>query len=443
VQVETRYARSGGLSIAYQVVGSGPIDLVVIPIWVSHLEYAWEEPSLARFYRRLASFSRLILFDKRGTGLSDRVADAALPTLEERMDDVGAVMDAAGSERAAIFGMHEGGAMSALYAATHPERVSALVAFGMFASRLEAPDYPWGWTPERRQEWLTEMERTWGGPVGLTEVAPSVAGDARFARWWSTYLRLGSSPGAAVALARMNSEIDIRDVLPAVHVPTLLLHRTGDRRVAVAEARWIADRIPGARLVELPGEDHLPWVGEQDALLDEVEEFLTGVRSGPAPDRVLATVLFTDIVGSTEHAVRLGDGAWRELVERHDHAVRAELGRWRGRELDATGDGFLAEFDGPARAIRCAGEIVARVRALGLEVRAGVHTGEAERTPSTLRGIAVHIGARVAAKAAAGEVLVSQTVKDLVAGSGLAFEDRGEHELKGVPGSWRLYAVVP
>jgi class 3 adenylate cyclase len=443
VQVETRYAKSGGLSIAYQVVGSGPIDLVVIPIWVSHLEYAWEEPSLARFYRRLSSFSRLILFDKRGTGLSDRVADADLPTLEERMDDVGAVMDAVGSERAALFGMHEGGAMAALFAATHPERVSALVAFGMFASRLEAPDYPWGWTADRRGEWLAEVERTWGGPVGLEAVAPSVAGDERFARWWSTYLRLGSSPGAAVALARMNSEIDIRDVLPAVRLPTLLLHRTGDRRVAVDEARWIAGRIPEARLVELPGEDHLPWAGEQDALLDEVQEFLTGARGGPAPDRVLATILFTDIVGSTEHAVRLGDGAWGELLERHDRVVRAGLERWRGRELDTAGDGFLAEFDGPARAIRCAGEIASRVRDLGLDVRAGVHTGEVERAGRTLRGIAVHIGARIAAKAAPGEILVSQTVKDLVVGSGLAFEDRGEHELKGVPGSWRLYAAAP
>ena len=443
VQAATRYAKSGGVSIAFQVIGSGPIDIVLIPIWVSHLEYAWEEPSLARFYRRLSSFSRLILFDKRGTGLSDRVADDDLPTLEERMDDLGAVMDAAGSERAAIFGMHEGGAMSALFAAAHPERVSALVAFGMFASRLDAADYPWGWTPERRREWLAEIERNWGGPVGLAEAAPSVAGDERFARWWSTYLRLGSSPGAALTLARMNSEIDIRNVLPAVRVPTLLLHRTDDRRVAVDEARWIAGRIPNARLVELPGEDHLPWTGDQDALLDEVEEFLTGARSGPAPDRVLATVLFTDIVGSTEQAVRLGDREWRELVERHDSVVRVELERWRGRELDAAGDGFLAEFDGPARAIRCAGEIVARVHELGLDVRAGVHTGEVERTGSTLRGIAVHIGARVAAKAAPGEILVSQTVKDLVAGSGLAFKDRGEHELKGVPDSWRLYAVVP
>jgi class 3 adenylate cyclase len=443
MEAVTRYAKSGDVSIAYQVVGEGPIDIVLIPIWVSHLEYAWEEPSLARFYRRLASFSRLILFDKRGTGLSDRVGDVHLPTLEERMDDVGAVMDAVGSERAAMFGVHEGAAMSALFAATHPERVSTLVAFGMFASRLRAPDYPWGWTPERRAEWLDEIERTWGGPVGLAAAAPSAAGDERFARWWSTYLRLGSSPGAALALARMNSDIDIRDVLPAVRVPTLLLHRVDDRRVAVDEARFIAGRIPDARLVELPGEDHLPWVGEQDAMLDEVEEFLTGARSAHPPDRVLATVLFTDIVGSTEHAVRLGDRAWRELVELHDGAVRIALARWGGRELDTAGDSFLAEFDGPARAIRCAADILARVRELGLDLRAGVHTGEVERAGSTLRGIAVHIGARVAAQAAPGEILVSQTVKDLVAGSGLAFEDRGEHALKGVPDSWRLYAVVP
>ncbi len=390
-----------------------------------------------------AVFLPTVLFDKRGTGLSDRVPISELPTLEERMDDVRAVMDAAGSERAAIFGMHEGTAMSALFAAAHPERVSALVAFGMFARRLAAPDYPWGWTAERRREWVDEIERTWGGAVGLAAVAPSVAADEGFAHWWSTYLRLGSSPGAAVALARMNSEIDIRTVLPAVRVPTLLLHRTGDRRVAADEARWIANQIPEATLVELAGEDHLPWTGEQDALLDEVEEFLTGARTGPAVDAVLATVLFTDIVGSTEHAARIGDAAWRDLVELHDRAVRVELERWRGREISTSGDGFLIEFDGPARAIRCAAAIIGRVRSLGLDVRAGVHTGEVERTAGTLRGIAVHIGARVAAKAASGEVLVSQTVKDLVVGSGLTFDDRGAHELRGVPGSWRLYAAVP
>jgi class 3 adenylate cyclase len=442
VQPQTRYARSGDLSIAYQVVGEGKLDLVVIPIWISHLEHAWEEPSLARFYNRLASFARVILFDKRGTGLSDRVAADSPPTLEERIDDIDAVMSAAGSEQAAIFGMHEGGALAALFAATHPERVSALVTFGMFARRLGAPDHPWGWQSGRREEWIDEIERGWGGPVGLATVAPTVARDERFATWWATYLRSGGSPGAAVALARMNSEIDVREVLPAVHVPTLLVHRVDDERVSIDEARWISGQIPGAKLVELPGRDHLPWVGDAQGVLDEVEEFLTGVRRGPEPDRVLATVLFTDIVGSTRHAARLGDGAWAELLERHNALTRAELERWRGREVDTIGDGFLAEFDGPARAIRCAEAVISVVGALGLELRAGVHTGEAERSAGDLRGIAVHIGARVAARAEPGEVLVSGTVKDLVVGSGIEFEDRGEHELRGVPGRWRLYAVV-
>jgi class 3 adenylate cyclase len=437
-----RYARSGEVNIAYQVVGEGAIDLVVIPIWVSHLEYAWEEPSLARFYRRLASFSRLVLLDKRGTGLSDRPGDGALQTLEERMDDVRAVLDAVGSEQAALFGMHDGGTMAALFAATYPERTLALTAFGMFARRLRAPGYEHGWEAGRRQEWIREIEQTWGGAVGLAEVAPSVAGDPRFERWWATYLRLGASPGAAVALARMNDEIDIRDVLPAIHVPTLLLHRVDDRRVGVAEARAIAEAIPAARLVELPGADHLPWVGDQDAVLDELEEFLTGARRAPDPHRILATVLFTDVVGSTERAVELGDRRWRELLERHDAHVRRELAHWHGREVDKAGDGFLASFDGPARAIRCALAIREAVGMLGLDLRAGVHTGECEVEDGRLTGIAVHIGARVAALAAPGEVLVSSTVKDLVAGSGIAFEDRGEHELKGIPGTWRLYAVV-
>jgi len=337
--------------------------------------------------------------------------------------------------------MHEGGAMAALFAAAHPEHVSALVAFGMFASSLEAPDYPWGWRPDRRRDWLAEVERTWGGPVGLAAVAPSVAGDERFARWWSTYLRLGSSPGAAVALARMNSEIDIRNVLLAVHVSPLLLHRTGDRRVAVDEARWIAGRIPDARLVELPGEDHLPWAGEQDALLDEVEEFLTGDRQRREPDRVLATVMFTDIVGSTVMAAELGDRRFGDLIASHDALVRRQLDRFQGRAVKTVGDGFLATFDGPARAVRCAVAITEGVHNLGIEVRAGLHTGEVEVVGDDLGGMAVHIGARVAASAEAGEVLVSSTVRDLVVGSGIAFTERGVHALRGVPGEWRLFAA--
>ncbi|HUH14296.1 MAG TPA: adenylate/guanylate cyclase domain-containing protein [Gaiellaceae bacterium] len=440
---QTRYARSGSLSVAYQVVGDGPLDLLFAPGWVSHVEESWEEPLLARFLHRLASFSRLIVFDKRGTGMSDRVPEDRLPTLEERTDDMRAVLDAAGSERAAIFGISEGGNMAATFAAADPRRVTALVTFGIFAKRVWTPDYPWAPTPEERQRSFDLIERDWDGFMDLSDIAPSAAGDEAFMRRLATYLRRAASPGAALALARMNTEIDIRAVLPAIRVPTLVLHRTGDRDSSVEEGRWIAAQIPDARLVELPGEDHLPWVGDQDAVLDEVELFLTGVRRGPEPDRMLATLLFTDIVASTERAAALGDRDWRDLVERHHAVVRAELARWRGREVDTAGDGFLALLDGPARAIRCAAAVVEGVRALGLQVRAGVHTGEVERAGDAVRGIAVHLGARVAAAAAPGEILVSQTVKDLVAGSGIAFDDRGEHELKGVPGRWRLHAVVP
>jgi class 3 adenylate cyclase len=438
---QTRYAKSGAVHIAYQVVGGGGIDLVYVPGWISHLEYAWEEPSYARFLNRLASFSRLIMFDKRGTGMSDR--DAGLPTLEERMDDVRAVMDAVGSERAAIFGTSEGGNMSVLFAATYPERTIALVTFGIFAKRIWSEDYPWAPTPDEREGWYAKLEREWGGPTELETLAPTKVTDERFAAWWASYLRVGASPQAALTLARTNTQIDIREVLPTIRVPTLVLHRTEDRDVSVEEARYIAGRIPGARLVGLPGQDHLPYVGDQDTLLDEIEEFLTGVRRGPDPDRVLATVLFTDIVGSTARAAEVGDRRWHDLLERHHAVVRRALGRFRGREVDTAGDGFLATFDGPARAIQCARAIVEGVGELGLEVRAGLHTGECELAGERVRGIAVHIGARVASLARPGDVLVSSTVKDLVAGSGIEFEERGEQELKGVPGRWRLFAARP
>lgn len=438
----TEYALSDGLHIAYQVVGDGPVDLLWVPGWVSHVELCWEEPTLARFLRRLASFSRLILFDKRGTGLSDAVPLDALPTLEERMDDVRAVMEAVGSERAALFGFSEGGNLSALFAATFPERTAALVTFGVFAKRLYAPDYPWAPTPEQRAREYDVIGREWGGEMDVADLAPSAADDPAFKRRLLDYFRRSASPGAAVALLRMNTEIDVRTVLPTIRVPTLALHRRGDREVHVEEGRWIAGRIPGARFVELPGEDHLPWAGDQDGVLDEVEEFLTGVRRGPDPDRFLTTVLFTDVVGSTEAAARLGDRAWQDLLERHHLVVREALARFRGTEVDTAGDGFLATFDGPARAVRCALAVCREVRALGLEVRAGVHVGEVQRSGLGVRGIAVHTGARVAAAAAAGEVLVSSTVKDLVAGAGLAFEDRGVHRLKGVPGDWRLFAAL-
>jgi pimeloyl-ACP methyl ester carboxylesterase len=440
VQAETRYAKSGDVNIAYQVVGAGPLDLVLVPGFVSHLEYRWEDPGLARALTRLASFARLITFDKRGTGLSDRTA--GLATLEERMDDVRAVMDAAGSERAALFGYSEGGPMSLLFAATYPERAAALVLYGTYARRSWAPDHPWGRTDEEWQWLLGTLEREWGGAVGIGTWAPSAADDERFCRWWSTYLRLGASPGAAMAVQRMNMEIDVRHVLASVRVPTLILHRTGDRITRVEEARALAARIAGARYVELPGEDHIPWVGDADALVDEIEEFLTGVRRGPEPDRVLATVLFTDIVGSTELAARLGDRRWRELLEAHHAAVRRELARFRGREVDTAGDGFLATFDGPARAVRCAGAIREAVRPLGIELRAGLHTGEIELLGDDIGGIAVHIAARVAALAGSGEVLVSSTVRDLVAGAGLQIEDRGTHAHKGVPDEWRMFAAV-
>jgi len=435
---QTRYAKSGSVNIAYQVTGSGPLNLVLVPGWVSDLEYAWEEPSFARFLHRLESFSRLIRFDKRGTGLSDRFVEP--PTLEERTDDMRAVMDAVAVERAAIFGYSEGGSMSALFAAAHPRRAAALIMFGTFAKRLWDPEYPWAPTPEERQKFLDEIEREWGGVVDLATLAPSVAADERFRRWLSTYFRRGASPGAALALARMNTEIDIRHVLPAIRVPTLVLHRTGDLDANVEEGRYIASRIPGAKFVELAGNDHLPWVGDADALLDEVEEFLTGMRHAPEPDRVLATVLFVDIVGSTRRAAELGDARWRELLESFHALVRRALDRYRGREIDTAGDGFLAAFDGPARAIRCACAIGDAVGALGIQVRAGLHSGECEVMGSKLGGLAVHIGARVAARAGPGEVLVSGTVKDLVAGSGIRFEDRGMHALKGVPGEWRLFA---
>jgi class 3 adenylate cyclase len=437
----TQYARSGGVNIAYQVVGDGAFDLVFAPPWVSHLEEDWEDPMHARFLERLASFSRLIVFDKRGTGMSDRVPDDRLPLLEERMDDMRAVMDAAGSDRAAVFGASEGGNLATLFAASYPERTRALVTFGIFAKRIWSPDYPWAPTPEERAGFFEVIERDWAGLMDISDLAPSIADDPVAAARLARSLRRAARPGAALALARMNTEIDIRSVLPTISVPTLVLHRRGDRDANVEEGRWIASRIPGARFVELDGDDHLPWIGDRDSVVDEIEEFLTGVRGGGEPDRVLATLLFTDIVGSTARAAEVGDRAWRDLLDRHHAVVRRELERWRGREIDTAGDGFFAAFDGPARALRCATAAVEAVRPLGLAIRAGVHTGECERANGRLRGIAVHIGARVAAQAGAGEVLASSTVKDLVAGSGLAFDDLGETTLKGVDEPWRVYRL--
>ncbi len=436
MQPETRYAKSGVVNIAYQVVGDGPLDLVFVPGWISHLEVGWEEPSFARFLRRLASFSRLILFDKRGTGLSDRVSVMELPTLEQRMDDVRAVMDAAGSERAALFGVSEGGPMSVLFAATYPRRTSALILYGSMARRAEFVP-----TDEQLQQISEALERTWGQAMDTGLWAPSRAHDQQFKEWLARLGRLGASPGAGAALIRMMMQMDVRHVLPAIRVPTLVIHRIGDRAVAIDLGRQLAQEIPGAKFVELPGDDHFPSAGDADAILDEIQEFLTGVRPAPEPDRVLATVLFTDIVGSTQRAAELGDRRWRDLLDSYYALARRELDHFRGREVKTMGDGFLATFDGPARGIRCASAISETVGQLGIAIRAGLHTGECEVMGEDIGGIAVHIGARVATEAAANEVLVSSTVKDLVAGSGIGFEDRGPHRLKGVPEEWRLFAV--
>jgi pimeloyl-ACP methyl ester carboxylesterase len=435
---ETRYAKSGDLNIAYQVAGDGPLDLVLVPGFISHLEIDWQGPGYAHMLERLASFSRLIRFDKRGTGLSDRPGD--LPDLETRMDDVRAVMDAAGSERAALIGYSEGGPLSMLFAATYPERITSLVLYGTYAKRRDPDDdYPWSATWEERQAYADAVEREWGAEADLGTMAPN-ASDAEM-EWWRSRARAAASPGAAKALILMNSNIDVRGILAAIHVPTLVIHRTGDRDSRLEEGRYIAERIPGARFVELDGEDHSPFMGP-DQIVDEVEEFLTGVRRGPDVDRVLATVLFTDIVGSTSRAAELGDRKWGSLLEQHHQTVRRELRRFRGHEVDTAGDGFLATFDGPARAVRCALAVRDGLRQLGLQVRAGVHTGEVEAVSDSVRGIAVHIGSRISAAAGPGEVLVSGTVRDLVVGSGLEFEDRGARELKDVPGEWRLYAVA-
>ena len=439
---ETRYAKSGDVNIAYQVVGDGPLDLVLVHGWVQSFDPGWEIEEIKRFYLRLASFSRLILFDKRGIGLSDRVATDELPTLETRMDDMGTVMDAVGVKRAAVMGHSEGATMCALFAATYPERTKALAMIGGSARTRWAADYPPGASDGELEELERSILESWGveamRPL-LQQMAPSIADDEEQVQAYARAASRSASPAAAAALTRMTAMNDIRHVLPAIRVPTLVLHRADE---ALAEAsRYVGERISGARVVELPGDDHMPWLGDHESVLDEIEEFLTGVRPHPALDRVLATVLFTDIVGSTELAADLGDRRWRDLLESHNTLVRSELGRFRGRELNTAGDGFLATFDGPARAIACAASIRDEVRRLGLEIRAGLHTGELELAGSDVRGIAVHTGARVAGLAGSGEVLVSSTVKDLVAGSGLVFTDRGTHELKGVPGEWRLFAV--
>src|SRR4051794_27282625 len=441
---QTRYAESGDTSIAYQVVGDGPIDVVLVLGFTTHLELQWEAPVFARFFERISSFARLILFDKRGTGLSDPVTE--VPTLEQRVDDVRAVMDAAGSERAVLFGVSEGAPMSALFAATHPERVSALVLYGAMARTTEAPDYPWASPAEALREAADEfIAPIWGrNAEGMLEIfAPSLLEDPDAVAFMARHERFSASPRMVTQIFEMFLDVDVRAILPTIHVPTLVLHRRGDRVVNRRAGEYLASQIPGAGYVELPGIDHVPWAGDSEAVLGEVEEFLTGARSAPEADRVLATVMFTDIVGSTQRAAELGDARWREVLAGHQTAVRRELGRFRGSEVKTLGDGVLATFDGPARAIRCGCAIAAAAGSHGLEMRVGLHSGEVELLDADVGGIAVHIAARIGALAGAGEVLVSSTVKDLVAGSGITFVDRGATQLRGIPDEWRLFAARP
>jgi len=440
----THYAKSGDTSIAYQVVGDGPIDLVLVLGFATHLELQWEGAPFSRFCERLGSFSRLILFDKRGTGLSDPVTE--VPTLETRIDDVRAVMDAVGSERAALFGVSEGGPMSITFAASHPERATALVLHGAMARTTEAPDYPWGSPVEALRESAAEFIAPYWGrePEGTLELfSPSFAGDPRAVDLAARLQRNAASPAMVQQILEMFLGTDVRAILPTIHVPTLVIHRRGDRVVNWRAGRDLADRIAGSRYVELEGIDHLPWAGDSEAVIGEAQEFLTGARSAAEPERVLATVMFTDICGSTERAAKLGDALWRDILEAHHAAVRRDLERFRGREVKTLGDGSLATFDGPARAIQCGHAIAATARSLGLEERIGIHSGEVEMMDDDVGGIAVHIAARVGALAGAGEVLVTSTVKDLVAGSNIRFEDRGAQQLKGVPDEWRLYAAAP
>jgi class 3 adenylate cyclase len=435
-----RYAANGDVHIAYQVLGDGPLDLVFVAGAITNLEVLWEMSDYRRACERLASFARLILFDKRGMGLSDRVR---VGTLEERMDDMRAILDAVGSKTTVLMGVSEGGPMSILFAATYPDRTRGLVLCGAEVKEETTDDWPWGESTREEFEEAMDLERVvarWGKGLGADLFAPTRKGDPQLREQFGRLQVQSATPHDAVAFMRMAFEIDVRDVVPAVTAPTLIVHRVGDKVCSVENARWLSRNIEGSRYVELPGENHLPFI-DGDDILDEIQEFLTGVREPVAPDRMLATVLFTDVVGSTDRARELGDRRWRDLLERHNNIVRRDLERFRGVEIDTAGDGFFATFDGPARAIRCARSIVENVRGVGLDVRSGLHTGECELGAGSVRGIAVHTGARVASLASPGEVLVSSTVKDLVAGSGIEFTDRGVHELKGIPGEWRLYAA--
>jgi class 3 adenylate cyclase len=437
----TQYARSGDTAIAYQVVGEGPLDVVYVPTWISHIEHYWEDPTIERFFNRLTRFARLILFDRRGSGLSDPIHGPA--TLEEQMDDVVAVMTAAGSERAALFAQLEGAMMASLFAATYPERTAALLLYAPLAHPTRTDDIPWALAPDERAQLVEEMVAHWGEGRGLERIAPSRAQDTQLREWFARLERLAASPGTARAQTELVGDTDVRHVYATIGVPTLVMARPDAQMIDVRHAQYIAERVPGARLLEVPGEDTYLTAGDWETLADEVEEFLTGARRARDPDRVLATVLFTDIVESTARAAELGDQRWRELLESHATASRREIARYGGRVVKSVGDGFLAVFDGPARAIRSASAIVASAPQLGIDVRAGLHTGEVEVMGDDVGGLAVHLGARIVGRAGPAEVLVSQTVKDLVVGSGIAFAERGEHELRGVPGRWRLYVAQP
>jgi class 3 adenylate cyclase len=441
VAPRTHYARAhDGVSIAYQVLGEGERDIVFVPQTFSAVEGLWEHPTVARFFERLGGLGRVILYDRRGTGMSDRTGGTA--TLEEQVDDVRAVMDAAGAERADLIAIMEGGAMAMLYAASAPERVRSLTLYAAFARSTHAPDYPAAWSAEERARAMRTMLENWGEGDFASRFAPSHAHDADLRDWLGRLQRMALGPGEAARAMELNGRLDVRHVLGTIRVPTLLLHRTGDVGIGVAHSHYLADHIPGARLVELDGIDTLPFLGDAAAVVGEIDEFLTGDRRPPEHDRVLSTVLFTDIVDSTVKAAALGDETWRDLLAEHDRLVRASLGRHRGREIKSVGDGFLALFDGPARAVRAARAIVSEVTSLGLEVRAGLHTGEVELVGDDVAGLAVHIAARVMGEATAGRVLASSTVHDLVVGSGLRFEERGRKALRGVPGEWGLWEVT-
>jgi len=435
------YARSGDVNIAYQVVGEGPIDLVLVLGWVSHLAFVWELPAMAAFLNRLASFSRLILFDKRGCGMSDRVHP--LPTLEQRMDDVRAVLDAVGSKRAALLGISEGGVMSALFAATYPERTAGLVIDGSYPSALRRPGYPWGITEDQFEERIGRVTEIWGKVIGMERYAPSQVDNPEVANWWAMFTQMSASPGDAADLQRMNLLIDIRDILPAIRVPTLIVHARGDKIAPIEAGRYFAQHIPNARLLELNSDDHWPYFGDAELVLGEVQEFLTGVRSSPAPETMLATVLYTSVTQAGAHAVWLGDRRWNALVDRHHVVVRKALAKYSGREIEAGDHGVTAVFDGTARAIRCALDVRDELLELGLRIRAGLHAGECEIRGGRPRGVALQVASSVMGAAQPGEVLVSGTVKDLVVGSGLEFADRGTREFADVPGSWSLFAAGP